>query len=674
MAEFVKFKESVAKQWTQMCKSDILYRTQASKDEMWEKYLDSFPEGTNPIFRERREYDCNSCKQFVRAVGNVVAVKDGKMVSIWDIKTNNSTFQTVADSVADFVKSHTIENVFLHTEKTAGVDKHNVFEDGKSVIWNHFFVNIPNKFIAKANDIGTLLGKKRATFDVMKRGIQTITQESIDTVVDLIGQNSLYRGEEHLFAVKEFSKLKKKAEKAKNLDLFVWEHMDSVVPSISLIRNTVIGTLLVDLSDDVDIEKAVKSFETKVAPTNYKRPTAIVTKAMVEQAKKKVEELGLTSALHRRFAKLEDITINNVLYADRQTKQIISDDVFDQVAKKAQTKKKSFDKVEEVTIEKFIADILPNSETIEVMLDNKHRGNFVSLIAPQDATAKNLFKWGNNFSWSYVGEVADSIKERVKNAGGNIDAEFCCRLAWSNHDDLDLHMREAGDYYKIYYGNKEYSSPCGGQLDVDMNAGTGTLVDNPVENIFYRDISKMKKGHYTLLVNNYTKRESANGGFEVEVDILGTTYNFAYDKNPECSQTVEIAKFYYDGKELTIVDAKSSGTQKSKEIWGVQTNQFQKVSSIMFSPNHWDDNKIGNKHFFFMLEGCQNDGNARGFYNEFLKEELNPHRKVLEMVGNATKFQDCESQLSGVGFSSTQRNELICRVTGNFTRTIKIKF
>ncbi len=34
-----------------------------------------------------------------------------------------------------------------------------------------------------------------------------------------------------------------------------------------------------------------------------------------------------------------------------------------------------------------------------------------------------------------------------------------------------------------------------------------------------------------------------------------------------------------------------------------------------------------------MLDGCLNDGSARGFYNEFLKSELDPHRKVFEMVG-----------------------------------------
>ena len=75
-----------------------------------------------------------------------------------------------------------------------------------------------------------------------------------------------------------------------------------------------------------------------------------------------------------------------------------------------------------------------------------------------------------------------------------------------------------------------------------------------------------------------------------------------------------------------------------------------------------------------MIDGCRNDGTARGFFNEFLKAELDKHRKVLEMVGSKVKVEGSDQQLSGLGFSSTMRNSLVCRVKGSFTRTIKIVF
>ena len=52
-----------------------------------------------------------------------------------------------------------------------------------------------------------------------------------------------------------------------------------------------------------------------------------------------------------------------------------------------------------------------------------------------------MFKWNNQFSWSYNGDMADSMKERVKQAGGNVTGDLCCRLAWEDKNDLDFEVR-----------------------------------------------------------------------------------------------------------------------------------------------------------------------------------------------------------------------------------------
>lgn len=83
---------------------------------------------------------------------------------------------------------------------------------------------------------------------------------------------------------------------------------------------------------------------------------------------------------------------------------------------------------------------------------------------------------------------------------------------------------------------------------------------------------------------------------------------------------------------------------------------------------------MGNKHFFFMLDGCANETKARGFFNEFLRSDLDKHRKVIEMVGSKMLTDNSEKQLSGLGFSSTQKNSLFCKVTGSFTRVVNIVF
>ncbi len=670
---FVNFKNAVTRQFQGMIENETeLFRVDVLGDALWETYLSSFPEGSNPIFRERTQHDCNCCKSFVRTIGNVVSIKGGNLVSLWDVDLGEEKeYQVVADALSTLVKEGKIVNKFLHVERNVGTDK----SFGDVVTWDHFFLKLPNKFFTLGRNLGTALAESKSTFDVFFRGLSELTIDSIQTTLELINQNSLYRGEEHKFVLSEFLKQKIAFDKAKNKEIFVWENSSKVPTSVSRIRNTAIGSLLIDLSCGDDLEKAVKSFEQKVAPSNYKRPTALVTKAMIEKAKEKIEELGLTSSLNRRYAELTDISINNILFVNRSVKnKILQRDVFEELTSSVQVNVKKFSKVEEIGIEDFISKVIPTASSVEALFENRFTPNLMSLIAPEDSSAKSLFKWDNNFSWTYNGDLADSIKERVKAAGGDVLGEFCCRLAWFNYDDLDVSMLEP-DGYRIYFSNRQTTSPSGGRLDVDMNAGCNGS-RTPVENIFYRNLSKMKDGIYTLQVHNFRKRETKDEGFEVEVDIQGELHSFSYPKAVKNDERITVAKFRFDKKKkkLKIESSYIDSSSIQKTIWNIQSGQFHPVNLMLLSPNYWNEPGVGNKHYFFILNDCQNDGTARGFYNEFLRGDLEAHRKVIEMVGCKLKTGESMNQLSGLGFSSTQRNHLFCKVSGSFSRVVKVVF
>ena len=141
-SNFHLFKDAVNRQFNVM-KNHDMFRTTVEKDDLWNTYLESFPDGTNPIFRQRREYDCSCCRQFIRAVGDVVAIIDDKMVSIWDCPINDPAYKTVANAMSNLVKSKPIENKFLHTEKYAGTDCTYEHYQNRVLTWNHFFVSIP---------------------------------------------------------------------------------------------------------------------------------------------------------------------------------------------------------------------------------------------------------------------------------------------------------------------------------------------------------------------------------------------------------------------------------------------------------------------------------------------------------------------------------------------------
>jgi hypothetical protein len=665
---FTDFKSAVNKQFDYMVGLGKLFTTDVGKDVMWETYLSSFPEGTNPIYKERTEHDCQCCKQFIRACGNVVAIdSELKVHTIWDIDIEGH-YQVVADAMANLIRKKKITNIFLHYQKNIGTNYNlQEQEDGNVIKWEHFHYKLPLEFVDK--DPGTVLSNTRASKDVFLRGLNEITNDSVNTVLELIDQNSIYRGEEHKNAVKSFQKLLKNyinllESGSDNLDNFAWINADK--PG-ARIKNTAIGTLLLDISEEMELDKAVKQFEAKVAPENYKRPTAVVTSGMIKKAQKKIEELGFTDSLPRRNAVMDDLTINNVLFANRDTKKAMN--VFDEMADEVGVKVKDLKKIEEVDIDLFIESILPKAKSVDVLLENRHENNLMSLVAPVNANAPGMFKWNNNFSWAYNGDVTDSIKERVKTAGGIINADLRFSLAWYNYDDLDIHVEEPNGH--IYYGAKR-SIGTGGHLDVDMNANEGRS-RTPVENVVWPILSKMKEGEYTVFIRQFRKRETKDFGFVVEMEYKGKIKTFHYSKPMRNKEDVKVLRFRFTKKDgIEIIESLKS-EESSKELWNLKTQQFQKVSMIMNSPNHWDGHKTGNKHYFFILDGCQSGEPARGFFNEFLNEGLTEHRKVFEILGSKMKTEPSD-QLSGIGFSSTKRNSVICKVTGSFSRVVKVNF
>jgi hypothetical protein len=682
---FIGFRDQVDTQMKEMSKGQ-LYRVDISKDELWDTYLNSFPEGTNPMFKERTEHDCNCCKSFIRAVGNAVSIVDGLIVTIWDIKVD-SFYQEVADAMGALVRSRAIANTFLHREKKVGHTVSHVQVSGAGLIsWSHFHHVLDKRFVkADGDSIASTLSDTRANKEVLMRSLEEITLSSADVILELIDQKSIYRGDEHRRTVETFAKFKREYDKLAEdkRDTFCWEK-STVLGGASRIKNTVIGTLLSDISEGVELDKAVKSFEAKVAPANYKRPTALITKGMIKKAQDKVQELGIESSLQRRYAVTSDLTINNVLFADRSAKQEMN--VFDDLMKAAPQGTKSLNKVEEVDIETFINTILPKAESLEVMMENNHVGNLFSLIAPEDKEAKNIFKWGNNFSWSYNGEVADSMRERVKAAGGRVDGVLRFTHTWNydgkNQSLMDLHVFMPGCPHKEGthdgYGsgrrvgwNNRNDITSGGVQDVDFVNPPGKSV--PIENITFPTLNKMPEGKYVFKIHNWQFRNTTTSGFKAEIEVGGEVYSYEYPKALKNKEWVTVAEATLKNGQFTIKHMLPESTS-SQEIWGINTKTFQRVDMVLNSPNHWDGEETGNKHYFFALEGCKNEETSRGFYNEFLNEGLTEHRKVFEVLGSKMRVQPSNEQLSGLGFSSTQKNSILCKVSGAFNRTIKINF
>ena len=683
---FKQVKKEMTEQIDKMLSlSENLFIVNIDKDHLWELYLESFPADANKLYIERREHDCNACKQFIKKFGNVIAIQKDKIISIWDFIPSDPNYQSSIKAMADYIHEQHEIDIFLTNEQKQGCDKNYQEVNGEVITWEHFYYNLPKQMIKKVDntELNKLRGNFRDTRNVFLRSINEISIESVEIVLELIDQNSLYKGEEWKAVLEKFYSIKKESLDIENLSAWSWPVSMKLGPAIGRIRNHSIGVLLQDISNNIELDEAVKRYEKIVAPSNYKRPKAIFTEKMILQAKEKINELGFLDSLERRHARIEDITVNNILFANTDTikKMKKSSDVFESLSKTIPDKMPKISTIEEIPFQTFITEVLPKLTHVELFMENRLEPNLVSLIAPENSKAPSMFKWNNAFSWAYNGNITDSMKQRVQKAGGNVDGVLRFSIMWNenndNNNDFDAHAIEPNENH-IYFSNRGKRHRSSGMLDVDItqpfNRHQVPDGGTAVENIIWTDLNKMPVGEYYFFVHNYS-HHGGKTGFTAEIEFNGTIHQFNYNKELRQGEKIPVAKVILSSEGVFTIKELLKSTTSSKTLWNMTTQKYIPVSTIMYSPNYWDNqNGIGHRHLFFMLNNCLNETDPNGFFNEFLSEKLLEHKKVFEALGSKMKVNYSENQLSGVGFSTTKRNHVILKVSGNFNRVIKVNF
>jgi len=302
----------------------------------------------------------------------------------------------------------------------------------------------------------------------------------------------------------------------------------------------------------------------------------------------------------------------------------------------------------------------------------------VTLTTANQKDSKLIFKWDNNYSWTYEGNLAgkSEIKEAVKSRGGNVEAVVRVSIHFPNTtDDYDLHCSEPKNN-EISYSTRRTEHPSSGMLDLDAQGIDGHFPpEKRVENITYTDKSRMPLGTYNFYVHNFSGR-NLHTSFNIEVEIEGeiSSFEFIADRSVKSKS---FGKLKVTKDEITFVPENCVLKESqiiSKEIYGLESNQFHKVNLMCHSPNFWDKNSVGNKHYFFFLDQCVNSNQIRSFHNENLNSDLLSHKKVMEVLGNQCMITPGKKHLSGLGFNATVRDEIILKLEGSHKRVIKVQF
>jgi hypothetical protein len=711
------FNQQLQEQFARMCATGKLFRSEISGHALWTMYLKAFSKEHDPVFRDPASsyHNCNHCNNFVRRYGNIVALDaNNNIITIFDVLADEE-YKASALAMATAVKQANIKDIFIETfdelnslpyescKKTNDIfrlgtavnyKQYNATEAAayghvevdKTYTFNHMHLDLPKQFVSFTNQsIEAISGEFRDAKNVFKRAMDEISADTLILVRDLIIQGSLLDGNTHLHKVETILGFKQvydtlAADKKDN-----WCWITSYKFPLAKFRNELIGTLCVELSEGKEINEACKTWNYRVDPVNYMKAVAPISKRQIEEAQKFVEENGFTESFDRRMATIDDIKVSEILHANGGNNKIKNVSIFDGVKPAASTrhKRNEFDGVEEVSIEKFISEILPNCSSVEAFVVNEHENNFVTLTTSKNPNSIPIFKWDNNYSWTFNGNLAgkSQIKQVVKSKGGNIDGVLRFSGIWNDENqndnsDLDLWCLQP-DGVKIGF-NTGYRKDSGnkftalsGQLDLDDR---GNVPGTHAENIYFKELKKMKEGKYTFWINQF--RGSNSKGFKAEIEVDGKTFNYSHNSSIASNKNINVATVVYKNGEFTVEHNMpcSEGEGVTKEFYGLETNQFHKVNLVCLSPNHWDENKVGNKHYFFMLENCISPTPITSFHMENLIPDLAKHRKVLETLGTSIKVDSIPKQLSGLGFNATVKDELIVKLSGSFKRTVKIKF
>jgi hypothetical protein len=674
--QFKTFSKLVNTKFNQMMEHDHVFVVNVP--DIADEYLKAFKPEDDPIFRERTTHDCSCCRHFVKNIGAILSCdRNGYWHSVWDDAALSELYPYayVADHMAHLAHNAPIANIFLARENRYGAETtREPREGGPDFVWDHFWADVPlehvrrNKLRNWEKSRETIMSEARSKRASLARALLEFNTADIEDVLDTIKEGGVYRGEDLARQVRQFHLIKKAYDKLTSplqRDRFSWT--DRGLPGAA-IRSSAAGRIFIEMASGTPLEDAVAAYERMVAPENYKRPKALVTPRMVDKAMETLERLELSSAIPRRHAVLSDIAVADVLFVDDRVRGDLKDGVRalldGEIAAPTPTREPD---ARDIGVDDFITQIVPSISEMSVRLTGENAGNFVNLTTAQDRDALPLFRWASPVAWVYDGGFGDSIKERVKRAGGKVDAPLRVSLAWSNSDDLDMFCVIDNDWRnRIYFGNKR-GPVC--HLDVDMNAhGPGIHNHNdkdPVENIYF---NRIVDGTFAFGVDQFRKRSAQDVGFTLEVEFEGKVDTFTHRMDLTDHIRNAVVLTIEDGRIARLThDSRLIAGSQPIEKWGVRTHELVPVHVLMNSPNHIDEvgDGTGNRHWFFCLKNCQNPEPVRGFLNEHLRPDLHEHRRVFDLIGKKSVCEPSGDQLAGVGFTKGRNQSLTVFVKGD---------
>ncbi|GAQ30261.1 hypothetical protein SAMD00023378_3944 [Ralstonia sp. NT80] len=390
----------------------LLFTTDA--EGLFDAYLAAIPE------RHRQYYTCSCCRTFVQRFGGLVTINESgaKRPALWDDNSPH-IHRAGITAMARMVRRAKVTGVFLSTEAMWGYP-----EAGG---WKHMHIALPAPLKLRGTPgqtAGQIMAEKREDFKNMQRALAEFTPAHVEQALNLLRTDSLYRSEKVIGPAEFLRKLhadRAAAPAGQYRDNILWRAVAAAPAGFCHPRSSMIGTLLEDIASGMSFDEVARRFADKMHPLQYQRPQAAPTAGNVARAEKLVADMGIESALRRRYARLEDIQKLWSPPAAQKTAQ--PPGVFSHVTLKEAAgivHKGLSAPVQDITWEKFRRTVLPGARKIEFVVPTG-RINFCGLVTASDPDAKPILQWDteesrNPVSW-YVYNGGSSAADWGLRAG-----------------------------------------------------------------------------------------------------------------------------------------------------------------------------------------------------------------------------------------------------------------
>ncbi len=407
--------------------SALLFETNAA--DLYALYLDNLPD-------EREVHTCTACRKFIEHFGGLVTLDEsGKSTSaFWCVANVPEFYGASVAAMQREVERARVTAPFISSEPRYGMPK--------TGTWTHFAATPPKSRIYKHAllSAGQAMAARREDFRTVASALADFTPAMLTEALRLLQAEKLVRSERFVAPVSwllDLNTRRASAKDSRRRDNILWSAIAIAPDGYCHPRASVVGSLLEDIASGLSFGDVKARFDAKLHPLQYQRPQAAPSAGAIALAEKTFEAMGLTPALERRWARLDEI--ETIWRPVCSAGKAPAGGVFGHLTPKGAAGPIGVPGMPPVTMtwDKFTRTVLSGALAIECNVPS--HGNFIAMTTAVNADAPPLLKWNNPFAWYVYHGGSPAQQWGLSSGWRKVEALSRSPTAWGENAPTFLH-------------------------------------------------------------------------------------------------------------------------------------------------------------------------------------------------------------------------------------------